>query len=217
MTGRPKDSADAVALVRRYLELMERRALDEAQACLAPGAELIFPGGRRHSSPAAIAGGSAAKYRRVAKCIDGWDACPRTPQGWIIYAHGTLYGEWIDGTPFSNIRFVDRFEVEAEGIVRQDVWNDTALARPATTGTTTPQSGFNDERLDLIFGVVWSLAGEAWRLEDRLDHFEALLVGQGTITKSAMSETTLSIEAKAEQTQRRRDYVERLLASFTKS
>jgi hypothetical protein len=216
MMDRPKDAGGATAFVRRYLDLMERRALDEAQGLLAPGAILTFPGGRKPSSTAAIAGGSASKYRRVAKKFDGWDVCPREPEGWIVFAHGTLFGEWIDGTPFENVRFIDRFEVAAEGIVRQDVWNDTALAQPAMGVPAPAQGGFGDDRLDRIFGVVWSLAGEAWRLEDRLDRFEALLADQGTVTRRALAEATLSAEAKSGQANRRRDYVERLLASFTK-
>jgi hypothetical protein len=33
---------------------------------------------------------------------------------------------WLDGTAFSGIRFIDRFEVAGGLIRRQDVWNDLA-------------------------------------------------------------------------------------------
>ena len=46
------------------------------------------------------------------------------------YCHGTLYGEWIDGKTFENIRFIDRFEITPDGITKQDVWNDMALYMP---------------------------------------------------------------------------------------
>ncbi|MDO7593790.1 MAG: hypothetical protein MUQ90_00250, partial [Burkholderiaceae bacterium] len=42
----------------------------------------------------------------------------------VVYARGTLSGNWLDGEPFSGIRFIDRFEVVDGLLVRQDVWND---------------------------------------------------------------------------------------------
>ena len=40
-------------------------------------------------------------------------------------------GSWLDGSGFSGIRFVDRFELEGEPIVAQMVWNDIAEINPA--------------------------------------------------------------------------------------
>ena len=42
----------------------------------------------------------------------------------LVYCFGTLSGEWLDGTSFEGIRFIDRFEVVGDKISRQDVWND---------------------------------------------------------------------------------------------
>ncbi len=47
----------------------------------------------------------------------------------MVYCTGTLEGQWLDGSAFAGIRFIDRFEVEAGRIVRQDVWNDLAEVR----------------------------------------------------------------------------------------
>jgi len=44
----------------------------------------------------------------------------------VVYSIGTLYGEWIDGTPFEGNRYVDRFVVQDGQIVKMDVWNDSA-------------------------------------------------------------------------------------------
>jgi hypothetical protein len=44
----------------------------------------------------------------------------------IVYNLGTLYGEWPDGTPFEENRYVDRFVVRDGLIVSQDVWIDSA-------------------------------------------------------------------------------------------
>ena len=44
----------------------------------------------------------------------------------MVYSVGTLYGEWPDGTEFSGNRYVDRFVVVDNKIVKMDVWNDSA-------------------------------------------------------------------------------------------
>ena len=52
------------------------------------------------------------------------------PAAWpSSYTRGTLAGEWPDGTAFSGIRFIDRFEVTDGKITQQDVWNDIAEVR----------------------------------------------------------------------------------------
>ena len=44
----------------------------------------------------------------------------------IVYNIGTLYGAWLDGTPFEGNRYVDRYVVAHGKIVQMDVWNDSA-------------------------------------------------------------------------------------------
>ena len=44
----------------------------------------------------------------------------------IVYQTGTLYGEWLDGTPFEGNRYVDRYYVRRGEIVKMEVWNDSA-------------------------------------------------------------------------------------------
>ncbi len=43
-----------------------------------------------------------------------------------MYQPGTLYGEWLDGTPFEGNRYVDRYVVQHGLITQMDVWNDSA-------------------------------------------------------------------------------------------
>ena len=49
-----------------------------------------------------------------------------TAQEAIVYNIGTLYGAWLDGTPFEGNRYVDRYVVRDGLIVKMDVWNDSA-------------------------------------------------------------------------------------------
>jgi hypothetical protein len=63
------------------------------------------------------------RYQRVEKTIE------RVDESWqgdrtVVICAGRLNGVWPNGTPFDNIRFIDRFEVAAGQLMRQDVWND---------------------------------------------------------------------------------------------
>lgn len=112
-------------IVRAYLAAMERRDLAAAQALLADGFTMTFPGNVRMTSLSELISWSKPRYRFVKKTYDRFD----TMSG-LCYCFGTLYGEWLDGSAFSGIRFIDRFELLDGLITRQDVWNDMAEMRP---------------------------------------------------------------------------------------
>lgn len=117
----PAAARQAVA----FLDAVERRALDEAAAYLAPGFTMVFPGPSRPADLGAMVEGARRRYRRVAKLIEGVDVCERDG-AWVVYVRGTLQGENLHGVPFEGVRFVDRFEVAGGLLTRQDVWNDLA-------------------------------------------------------------------------------------------
>ena len=75
--------------------------------------------------PRGPTGFNARRYRWVKKQMDRFDVCPGADET-VVYSIGTLYGEWIDGTPFEGNRYVDRFVVRDGFIVKMDVWNDSA-------------------------------------------------------------------------------------------
>lgn len=126
---------DAAATVRRFLDLMEARDLPAARALLAPGFAMVFPGDRRMDSLEAMVAWSAPRYRFVRKTHDRIDSLTDPAGGrQTVYVLGTLRGEWADGTAFAGIRYLDRFELDAEGrIALQEVWNDMAEIRAANT------------------------------------------------------------------------------------
>lgn len=126
MTG----DIDATALVRRYLAAMEARDLASAEAMLAPGFVMRFPGTGEMTTLKELIDWAAPRYRFVRKTYDADETIPGPVA--VVYCRGTLSGEWPDGTPFDGIRFIDRFEVEAGRITRQDVWNDIAETKVAT-------------------------------------------------------------------------------------
>jgi len=111
--------------VRAFLSAMEARDLDKAESMLAPGFTMTFPGGVRMTRLAELIEWSRPRYRAVRKTYERFD-CSQDDATAIVYCFGTLSGEWLDGTPFAGIRFIDRFEIEQNLFVRQDVWNDMA-------------------------------------------------------------------------------------------
>jgi hypothetical protein len=103
---------------------MERRDLAAAKALLAPGFHMIFPGGRRFETLEALVDWAKTRYRSARKTYERFDVA-----GNVVYCFGTLYGERLDGTAYSGIRFIDRFTVKDGRLVDQLVWNDLGEAR----------------------------------------------------------------------------------------
>lgn len=111
-----------------YLAAMEARELVKAQSYLADGFVMTFPGSDELTSLSQLVDWARGRYRYVEKTFTGTDVAYAIDKT-VVIAHGTLSGEWPDGTPFSDVRFIDRFEVQGAQLVRQDVWNDLANAR----------------------------------------------------------------------------------------
>ena len=109
--------------VRGYLQAMERRDLAAARAFLAPGFFMIFPGERRFETLEELVAWARGRYRSARKSYTRFDTA-----GEAVYCFGTLSGEWLDGTPYAGIRFIDRFTVREGKLVDQNVWNDLAEA-----------------------------------------------------------------------------------------
>lgn len=117
---------DPVALVEAYLGAMEARDLEAAEAMLAPTFMMHFPGAEPMSKLSELIAWAAPRYRFVKKAYEGFEALQSEGAAQIVYARGTLSGEWPDGAAFAGIRFIDRFEVDGGKLTRQDVWNDIA-------------------------------------------------------------------------------------------
>jgi len=117
---------DPVQLVRSFLAAMEARDIALAQSFLADGFEMTFPGTAPMHKLQELIAWSAPRYKFVTKTYDGFDAMPSERNAAIVYCRGTLSGEWPDGTAFEGIRFIDRFEVVADKLIKQEVWNDIA-------------------------------------------------------------------------------------------
>ena len=120
---------DPVALVRGFLDAMEARDLDAAQACLAEGFHMTFPSGKKMTALSDLVEWSKTRYGFVRKTYTRFDVAPSL-EGPSVYCYGTLAGKWLDGSAFEGIRFIDRFSVRGDKLADQQVWNDMAEVRP---------------------------------------------------------------------------------------
>ena len=129
----PPGEDDLVTLVSDFLRLVEARDLEAAERYLAADATITFPGGRRFTSLTEQVASSAGRFIGVTKTFDRFDLVSGsttddpTDDESVVYVFGTLSGQALDGTRFDGIRFIDRFEVQGEKIVMQEVWNDLAV------------------------------------------------------------------------------------------
>ncbi len=112
-------------LVVRFLRTMEARELEAAEALMAPGASIVYPGGKRFASQAEAAGAAGGRYRWVKKTIDQIESFAG-PDEVIVYVRGRLQGVNLHGVEFSEVRYIDRFALKDGLIVSQEVWNDLA-------------------------------------------------------------------------------------------
>ena len=120
---------DPCKLVQNYLTEMEARDLTRTEANLAEDFEMWFPGALKMTSLEELIQWAKSRYTFVNKSYVGFDALQSPEEEAVVYCRGTLSGEWLDGTPFDDIRFIDRFEILNEKITRQEVWNDIAEKR----------------------------------------------------------------------------------------
>jgi len=114
-------------IVEAYLTASMIPDPDAAAAYMKPGTVITFTGGRQFDHPRGPTAFNAGRYRWVKKQMDRFDVCPGADET-VVYSIGTLYGEWIDGTPFKGNRYVDRFVVQGGFIVKDSRFGNGAEA-----------------------------------------------------------------------------------------
>ncbi|MFK7876903.1 MAG: tautomerase family protein [Paracoccaceae bacterium] len=122
---------DPSGIVRAFLNAMQDRDIETAHSYLAPNFTMTFPGTPPMTQLQQLIDWAKPRYRFVTKSYDGFDAVQSAGDAAIVYCRGTLSGQWPDGSAFDGIRFIDRFEVIGDKLIKQDVWNDIAETRTA--------------------------------------------------------------------------------------
>jgi len=120
--------ARATEVVQAFLAAMEARDLSQAQSFLHDDFEMVFPGGHKFRRLDELVAWAQTRYQRVGKTIERMDESWQGDRT-VVHCAGTLHGIWPDGRAFDGIRFTDRFEVVANRLIRQEVWNDLAEHR----------------------------------------------------------------------------------------
>ena len=112
--------------VRAFLKALEMRNLAEAEPFLASGAVMQFPDAPPMYRLSELVDWAKNRYRRVHKTFHAIDSVSKDDHT-IVFCHGELSVEWLDGSTLTGVRFIDRLELTDGLITRQDVWNDLAL------------------------------------------------------------------------------------------
>lgn len=124
-TTKRADAVRDTEIVRVYLETHMIPDPVAAAKYVSPDFQLTFTGARKFDNPGGATGINKRRYKWVKKRMDKFEAVPGETET-VVYSLGTLYGEWPDGTPFEDNRYIDRFVVRDGLIVSQEVWNDSA-------------------------------------------------------------------------------------------
>lgn len=117
--------SDPSQTVRAFLMAMQERELEKARSFLAPDFEMTFPGNVKLTKLEDLVTWAKGRYQFVKKDFESFDTSFK-PDHAVVHCHGTLHGQWLDGSEFSGIRFIDRFEIKNGLLARQQVWNDMA-------------------------------------------------------------------------------------------
>lgn len=116
---------DAQQLVKQFLDAMGARDLDQAQSLISHNFKMQFPGSMQFTKLEQLLEWSRTRYSSINKTYDRFESVWQMNQT-IVWCYGHLDGQWPDGRPFTEVRFVDRFTVEHDKLIDQTVWNDLA-------------------------------------------------------------------------------------------
>lgn len=120
-------ATDPGALVDAYLTTLMKPDPVGARQYVSPDLRIRFTGGREMVDPAECTAFNKARYAWVKKRFEATEVVAGASDAYaVVYNRGTLYGEWLEGTPFEGNRYVDRYVVRDGLITEMDVWNDSA-------------------------------------------------------------------------------------------
>lgn len=123
----------SVEKVKSFLRTMEARDLDHARTFLAPEFKMTFPGGVTMTTLEELVEWSKSRYSKMQKTFEDFDEF-QDGSDTVVYSTGMLNGEALDGSPISEVRYIDRFVFRGGLIVDQQVWNDLADVLKPTGG-----------------------------------------------------------------------------------
>jgi ketosteroid isomerase-like protein len=131
--------ADPAGIVEAFLTALMIPDPVTARQYIAPDLEIRFTGNRPMRDPSECATFNKGRYAWVKKRFERTEVVAGGSRAeTIVYNIGTLYGAWPDGTAFEGNRYVDRYTLRDERIVRMEVWNDSAEIMLVRAGLANP-------------------------------------------------------------------------------
>ncbi len=115
----------AKAIVESFLVASMIPDPDKAASYTSDDVNIHFTGATPMRHPREMTAYNANRYNWVKKKMERSDVAPGEDET-VVYGIGTLYGEWLNGEVFEGNRYVDRFVVKGDAIIKIDVWNDSA-------------------------------------------------------------------------------------------
>ena len=122
------ERGDVIDPVRRWFDATTARDLGTAASLMSSTVRITISGGHRFSSLADFIAFGTTRYRDLRKQCDSFEAC-EAAGGFAVFVRGEMSGSWLDGTPFSRVRWCDRFLVQSGRIVDLETWSDLAETR----------------------------------------------------------------------------------------
>jgi len=116
-------------VVKNFLDAMGRRDFAAMEQLMAPEFKMTVTGGQVFKHPREFAAQSGKRQKSARKTTDRYDEIP-TADGGVVFAIGSMAGEWLNGDTYTGIRYIDRFEIRNSKIVDMNVWSDMSEFRP---------------------------------------------------------------------------------------
>ena len=107
---------------------MEKRDLKLANSFINDVFIITCPGNKIFHTIESFLDWGKHRYKKIKKDISAIDLSFNGSNA-IIYCHGTLQGEWLDGKPFKGIGFIDKFHTKHSKIISQEIWNALDLMK----------------------------------------------------------------------------------------
>lgn len=118
-----------VNTVDTFLQLFQDRDLEAAEKLMIDEPTIVFPPGRAYTSLTDLVGGLKKNYNWVNKNRDHYSVGEDQATGrTVVVSRGRLFGEDLEGNPFSDIPYIDYFVFDGDLIAEQHVWNHLAAA-----------------------------------------------------------------------------------------
>ncbi|MSO98865.1 MAG: hypothetical protein EXR11_11715 [Rhodospirillaceae bacterium] len=118
-----------VDVVKTFLDAMGQRDFAGMESVMGPGFKMTVTGGAVFIHPREFAAQSKGRQKSATKTTDRYEEIPNA-EGAVVYSIGSMAGEWNNGTKYSGIRYIDRFEIKNGKIVDMNVYSDMSEFRP---------------------------------------------------------------------------------------